>query len=32
MVQAAKERGELTLEEHTVEDALARLCPLFPFC
>ncbi len=32
MVQAAKERGEFTLEEHTVEDALARLCPLFPFC
>jgi len=32
MVQAAKERGEITLEEHTVEDALARLCPLFPFC
>jgi hypothetical protein len=32
MVRAARERGEFTLEEHTLEDALSRLCPLFPFC
>lgn len=32
MVQVAKERGELTLHEHTVPEALGRLCPIFPFC
>jgi hypothetical protein len=32
MVHAARERGEFTLEAHALEDALPRLCPLFPFC
>jgi hypothetical protein len=32
MVQVARERGELTLHEHTLPEALERLCPLFPFC
>jgi hypothetical protein len=32
MMEISRGKGEKTLHEWSLRDALAKLCPLFPFC